>query len=134
MLSTEVRLPTGVFKSVVAGMGMVILCLSAPAAKAQTFMTEDELLATIPGSSISSKTNEGVKWAQNYSKANGKRKGAIKGVFDGSKYDAKWFVKDGQWCENWGDGEGCWSVEQVDAKSLRMYENGKPRPNLWKLK
>ena len=134
MFYTETCLTKGIFKSGAAVVVMAIFCLSAPASHAQTFMTEDELLDTIPGSSITSKTNEGVKWAQNYSKANGKRKGAIKGVFDGSKYDAKWFVKGGQWCENWGDGEGCWSVEQVDANSLRMYENGKPRPNLWVLK
>lgn len=124
----------GASKAFLATSSLILLCLTAPMAQAQTFMSEDELLATIPGSSVYSKTNEGVSWAQNYGKANGKRKGAIKGVFDGAKYDAKWFVKEGQWCENWGDGEGCWSVEQVDAKSLRMYEGGKPRPNLWKLK
>lgn len=115
--------------SIVVGFG-----LAASVASAQTFLSEDALLATIPGSSVSSKTDKGVPWVQNYSAAKGKRKGVIKGNFDGSKYDAKWFVKDGQWCENWGDGEGCWSVEQVDAKSLRMYVDGKPRPNLWKLK
>lgn len=125
------RLSKGVFNFTAVALGISLFCLSADAAQAQTFTTEDELLATIPGSSINSKTNKGVNWAQNYSKANGKRKGVIKGIFDCAKYDAKWFVKGGQWCENWGDGEGCWSVEQVDAKSLRMYENGKPRPNLW---
>ena len=134
MFSTEVRLSAGVFKSVVAGMGMAILCLSAPAAQAQTFMTDDELLATIPGSSISSKTDEGVKWAQNYSKANGKRKGAIKGVMSGDGFKSSWYVKGGQWCEDWGSGHECWNVERVDAKSLRMYRGNEPRPNLWKLK
>lgn len=108
--------------------------LTAPMATAQTFMSEEELLATIPGSSINGKTDDGVSWVQNYSKANGKRKGAIKGLFKGDKIVSKWFVKDGQWCENWGSGQACWSVEKVDAKSLRMYSDGKPRPNLWKLK
>lgn len=121
-------------KAIVMGGAFCLLCFAAPMANAQTFMTEEELLATIPGSSISAKTDEGVKWVQNYSKANGKRKGAIKGLFKGEKITSKWFVRDGQWCENWGSGEGCWSVERVDAKSLRMYSDGKPRPNLWKLK
>ena len=127
MFSNGLRLTKGVFNFTAVALSISLFCLSADAAQAQTFMTEDELLATIPGSSVNSKTNKGVNWAQNYSKANGKRKGVIKGIFDGAKYDAKWFVKGGQWCENWGDGEGCWSVEQVDAKSLPMYENGKPR-------
>jgi hypothetical protein len=121
-------------KAVLMGSAFGLLCGLAPMANAQTFMTEEELLATIPGSSISSKTDEGVKWAQNYSKANGKRKGAVKGVFDGTKYDAKWYVENGLWCEDWGDGHECFGVERVDAKSLRMYRGDKPRPNLWKLK
>ncbi len=116
------------------GAAMALLSLTAPMVHAQTFMTEEELLATIPGSSISSKTDEGVKWAQNYGKANGKGKGAIKGVFQGTKYDAKWYVENGLWCEDWGDGHECFGVEQVDAKSLRMYRGDEPRPNLWKLK
>lgn len=111
-----------------------VAAVFAPMAQAQTFMTEEELLATIPGSSISSKTDKGVKWAQNYSTANGKRKGAIKGVFEDTKYDAKWYVQNGLWCEDWGDGNECWNVERVDAKSLRMYRGDEPRPNLWKLK
>lgn len=136
MFFTKVGFVLGkrIFKPWIASAAVALLCLSAPMAQAQTLMTEEELLATIPGSSISSKTDKGVKWAQNYGKAKGKRKGAIKGVFDGTQYDAKWYVENGLWCEDWGDGQACWSVERVDAKSLRMYVDGKPRPNLWKLK
>lgn len=111
------------------------LFLFAAPAMAQTFMSEDELLATIPGSTIDSKTDEGVKWAQAYSKFDGKkRKGAVAGNFDGTAFKSKWYVENGQWCENWGDGQACWQVERVSAKKLRMYADGKPRPNLWVLR
>jgi hypothetical protein len=121
-------------KTLLASCAVAVVCLTAPMATAQTFMTEDELLATIPGSSIYSKTDEGVKWAQNYGKANGKRKGAIKGVMNGDRFNSTWYVKGGLWCEDWGSGHACYGVERVDAKSLRMYRGNDPRPNLWKLK
>ena len=109
--------------------------LAPGAVSAQQFMSEDELLATIPGSTIDGKTDKGVAWAQAYSKYNGsKKKGAISGVFEDSKYDSIWYVQDGQWCEDWGDGNACWQVERVSAKKLRMYADGKPRPNLWVLR
>jgi membrane carboxypeptidase/penicillin-binding protein PbpC len=99
---------------------------------AQEFMTQAELLATIPGHTIQAKTNEGVPWAQAYS--TGKKKGTIKGVMDGQSFDAKWFVKGNQWCENWGDGQACWNVERVDQTSLRMYDDqGNAKKNLWKI-
>ena len=104
-------------------------------ATAQEYMSEKDLLTTIPGSTINAKSNDGTPWVQAYSGyKGGKKKGIIKGIFGDTKFDAKWFVQDGQWCENWGDGQACWQVERVDAKSLRMYENGKPKKNLWKLK
>jgi hypothetical protein len=114
----------------------VMACIGIPTSvAAQEFMSEEELLATIPGSTIHAKTNKGVPWAQAYGAyKGGKKKGAINGILEGKKYKATWFVKDGQWCENWGDGEACWQVERVDAKSLRMYADGKARPNLWILK
>lgn len=102
---------------------------------AQTFMSEDELLATIPGSTIDGKNNKGKPWVQAYSKYDGKhKKGAIAGNSDGNSFKSKWSVKKGQWCENWGSGDECWQVERVSPKELRMYAGGKPRPNLWVLR
>ncbi len=113
----------------------VFLSISGLSAQAQSFMTEEELLATIPGSMINGKTDKGAPWAQSYSKYKGsKKKGVIKGVMNDVKFDSKWYVENGQWCEDWGDGHACWQVERVDAKSLRMYVDGKARPNLWVLK
>lgn len=118
-----------------AALGLASVPIMATASQGKTFMTQAELLAAIPGSTIDAKDNKGVAWAQSYSAfSGGKKDGVIKGNYGGKKYDAKWFVQDDQWCENWGDGQACWQVERVDEKSLRMYENGKPKKNLWKLR
>lgn len=112
-----------------------LLCLSAPAAVAQTFLSNAELLEIFPGATIYSKNDRGTPWAQIYSEPDGKIKGTVRSIFGKRRHYAKWFVRDGQWCENWGVGEACWHVERVDFQSLRMYTlKGKPRPNLWMLK
>ena len=98
---------------------------------AQEFMKKEELLVTIPGHTIRAKSNDGTAWFQVYSA--GKKKGLIEGEFGGEPIKSKWYVKGDKWCEDWGSGKACWDVERVDASSLRMYENGKPKKNVWKL-
>ncbi|MGB7270781.1 MAG: hypothetical protein WBC90_14815 [Albidovulum sp.] len=121
--------------SVLAVAGAFAISGFATIATAAEFMTEKELLQTIPGSVIRSTSRDGTKWVQSYSGyKGGAKKGIIKGNFGGTKYDAKWFLKKGQWCENWGDGQACWQVERVDEKSLQMYRDGKAERHLWKLK
>ncbi|MCC0065124.1 MAG: hypothetical protein H6895_13735 [Defluviimonas sp.] len=111
------------------------LFLFATPVAAQTFMSEDELLATIPGSTIDGKTDQGEKWVQAYSAFDGKKKkGVIAGKSGGADFKSKWYVENGQWCENWGDGHACFQVERVSKKELRMYRDGKARPNLWVLR
>ncbi len=107
---------------------------AANAAVSQEFMTQKELLATIPGNSITSISIQDGKtrWTQNYGK--GRKKGKIAGLFGKDQYKAEWSVKGNRWCEDWGSGSACWQVERVDAQSLRMYKDGKPQKNLWKLK
>lgn len=101
-------------------------------AYAQDFMSQAELISTIPGETIQSRSNDGTPWAQAYSK--GTKRGKIKGVYGGERYDAQWYVEGDKWCENWGDGQACWSVERVDERSLRMYDSdGSPRKHLWVL-
>ncbi len=113
----------------------VLICLIVPTlAVAQEFMKQDQLLATFPGATISARTVRGVPWSQTYSAdTKGSKKGTITGVFNGKPMKSKWYVEGDTWCENWGDGHSCWQVERVDAKSLRLYEGGKPKKNLWKL-
>lgn len=99
---------------------------------AKEFMSQDELLATIPGSIIDSKDKKGVQWVQSYSAyKGGKKEGIIKGYYGKEPIESKWYVEGNQWCEDWGSGSACWDVERVNDKSLRMYENGKPKKNLW---
>lgn len=112
-----------------------IAAIAPGAASAQEFMSEEELLATIPGSTIDGKTDKGVAWVQAYSAYDGKKKkGRIAGEFEGQAIESTWYVENGQWCEDWGSGNACWQVEMVGKKKLRMYLDGKPRPNLWKLR
>ncbi len=112
-----------------------LLCLTAPSGGAQTFLSNSELLEIIPGSTIYSKADRGTPWAQVYSEADGKMKGTVRSIFGKRRYYAKWFVREGYWCENWGSGEACWRMEKVGFRSLRLYtRDGKPRPHLWMLK
>ena len=119
-----------------------IVCTSltlgtAQIAQAQEFMTQAELLETIPGSQISGISYQDNKtpWVQAYSKANSRKKGLISGIWNKKeKYQSAWYVKGDQWCEKWSDGEGCWSIERVSAKKLRVYKDGKPMKNTWNLR
>lgn len=103
---------------------------------AQQFMSEAELLATLPGSQVSAISNADgkTKWSQAYSAYNGKKRGNISGVWNGKdRYKAKWFVRNGQWCEHWETGKACWHIERVSKKRLRIYEDGKPLKNTWNI-
>jgi hypothetical protein len=124
-----------VSNNVLASCAAAVLCLSAPSAGAQTFLSNSELLEIIPGSTIYSKAERGTPWAQVYSEADGKMKGTVRSIFGKRRYYAKWFVREGYWCENWGSGEACWRVEKVGFNALRLYtRDGKPRRHLWNLK
>ncbi len=137
---TKTVWPIGIFGQVfplgIAGVAAAFFCITAPLAGAQTFLTDAELLDAIPGMTVYSKSDRGTPWAQNYSASDvdDAKKGAIRGIFGKRKYYAKWFVRDGNWCENWGKGQACWKVEKVNSTSLRMYSGATPRPNLWYLK
>ena len=106
-------------------------------AHAQDFMTQSELLATLPGSQISGVSNRDGKtpWVQAYSKANGSKKGLANGIWNKKdKYQITWYVEGDQWCEKWDDGQGCWQIERVSAKKLRAHKDGKPLKNTWNLR
>jgi len=101
-----------------------------------TYMTEEELLSTFPGSTVSSISNRDGKtpWTQDYGEPRkGKMKGKIKGVFGGSSYSSTWEIKNGQWCEDWGSGKSCSNMVRVDETHIRVYKSGKPQKNLWEL-
>ncbi len=126
-----------VAKGLRLGCAIAAFGFAAPMASAQTFLTEAELLLLIPGASVYSKSDRGTPWAQNYSEPelDATLKGSIRGIYGKRRYYAKWYVKDDKWCENWGNGQACWNVEQVGEKALRLYnDNGRARPNLWYLK
>lgn len=120
-----------------AALSVSVLVGGASDAQAQDFMTEAELLATIPGSQLSGVSNRDNKstWVQAYSQASSKNTGLLNGLWNKKdKYQAKWSVQNGQWCEEWDGGSGCWHLEQIDAKTLRVYADGEPLKNPWKIR
>lgn len=108
--------------------------LTTNSVHAQEFMTQKELLATLPGNTAYGIANGDGKtrWVQNYGK--GRKKGKIAGLYGEEQYKAKWSVDGNLWCEDWGTGSGCWKFERVGTNQLRVYENGKPLKNLWTVK
>lgn len=117
-------------------LAIAAILMSTQFAAAQSFMTNEELLATIPGHTFYGISNSDGKtqWAQTYSAYKGRKKGKVAGNFGGEKYEGKWQVKNDQWCEDWSTGKGCWSIERVDAKNIRVYKDGEPLKNFWTLK
>ena len=104
---------------------------------AQTFMTEEEILNTMPGSTIFSLAfSDGKTKAKQViekPKKEAKKKGKIVGDLGGEPYQSKWYVKKGQWCEEWPGGSACWQLERVNDTQIRVYDNGKPHDQLWKV-
>lgn len=125
-------LPASIARRLPAAFAAALITALCQPAVAVTFMTQKELLATIPGHSTSGKTAKGNKWTQVYSA--GGKKGTIAGMAPDGAYKAKWYVKGNEWCEDWGSGHGCWHMERVGAHSLRIYINGKPHTKLWSIR
>lgn len=111
------------------------LSLAVPTlAAAKTYMSQEELLATLPGATVESVTTEGTKWSQTYSAYNGsKKKGTIDVVFGGEAMTSKWYLNGNQWCENWGSGKQCWEMERLNDKQLMPHGDGK-KHNPWVLR
>ncbi len=115
---------------------VLILIISNPA-YSQTFMTEEEMMATMLNVTISgiSIQDDETRWsfiAHPHKK--GKPKGRIDGIFGGEPYKSKWYIKKGMWCENWGEGEACWKLEMVDDATILPYRDGKGAlRNPWKI-
>ena len=100
-------------------------------ANAQTFMTQTELLATIPGHTIHGVSRKGKAFVQVYSK--GGKRGTVAGKMGNSKYTEAWFVTGNFWCESWASGHVCWQVVRKDRTTLQMYRAGRPIAHLWKV-
>lgn len=121
-----------------AAIGVVLGVLVAAlpvSGSAQEFMSEEEMLATLPGVQASGISTEGKNWAQVYSKRSGKKKnGKFNGVYDGAKYTGKWVIKDDQWCEETSDGwSGCFNFVHSGSNEIIAYRNGK-KQNPWTIK
>ena len=118
-------------------LALALLIIAHPLTKAQTFMSEQEMLDTFSGATLSGITNigySGSRWTQIYEEFKEEQtEGNITGNQAGNSYTSKWFIKDGKWCENWGSGNGCYDLVLVDEKTIKAYENGTPLKNLWEI-
>ncbi len=104
---------------------------------AAEYMTVEEMLATIPGKTLTGISNEDGKtrWIQDYAEPKkGKKKGKIVGYWGESKdkYKSRWYIKKGKWCENWGSGRGCWDLVKEGNKII-AHKKGKPQENHWEI-
>lgn len=114
----------------------VLTIAAAGTALAQTFMTEEELMSTFSGATVSGISNGDGKteWTQVYQQPKkGKTKGNGTGIFGGDKYNFSWRIKKGKWCERWSTGGQCWDMERLDDKTIRIYKNGEPEKHTWHL-
>ena len=112
---------------------LLSLIVSIPA-YSQTFMTEEQMIATMVGATLSGIAikDDRTPWTQTYHPhKKGKPKGKIDGAYGGDPYKSKWWVKKGKWCEDWGSGRGCWNLELVDDSTIQAYKDGKPLKNVW---
>ena len=106
-------------------------------AAAQTFMTEEEMLNTLPGAKLGgiSSSDGKTPWEQTYgAPENGKSGGKGKGLWDSNAaYSFTWKVKNGQWCEYWKNGKACWEAVLIDDTTIQMYKKGKKMSQVWKI-
>ncbi|PUB09966.1 hypothetical protein [Yoonia sediminilitoris] len=100
----------------------------------RSFMTQEGLLATIPGATlygVSSQDNE-TEWQQTYSA--GGTNGTIEVIWDGEPSTSKWFVDGDQWCEDWGTDSACFRLVKVSDNELVAFRSGKQIRNSWFIK
>lgn len=126
-MSDQVR--SYVFAAVVAVIGVGALPV-----KAEETMSAAELLATIPGATLTGISNEDLetRWVQVY--GTGTQNGSSEGTFGADdKYVSQWSVRRDLWCEDWGHRAGCWKIERVDEDTLQPYYGTEKLPNVWKI-
>ena len=123
---------SNIFK--VSALATALMLCGSIYANAQEYMTEKELLSTLPGATIYgiSEKDGKTRWVQTYGK--GRKKGNISGVFGKDKYKAKWSISGNVWCEDWGCGNGCWQIVRIDAKTLQPHKGTYKSSHVLKIK
>lgn len=123
---------------ILAGATLVLSFGAVGDASAAEFLTEKELLSTIPGATLTGISNDDLEttWVQTYEY--GDRKGTSSGFFGGRPYISDWRVGRGLWCETWvsnsgGGDTGCWRIEMIDQNTLQPWHGTRKLPNVWKI-
>jgi hypothetical protein len=106
--------------------------LSLPA-RGGEMMDAADLLATIPGATLTGISNEDMttRWVQTYGP--GAQAGEATGDFGGRSYTSHWSVRRDLWCEEWSGRAGCWRLERVDAQTIQPYRGAEKLPNVWQI-
>ena len=96
-------------------------------------MSAEDLLAVIPGATLTGISNEDfqTRWTQTYD--SGGPSGSSTGTFGERAYTSQWSVRRNLWCEDWGSGSGCWRLERVDAVTIQPYHGDRKLPNAWRI-
>lgn len=105
--------------------------MTGTADASRNFLSEAELLATLPGNTVNGMSRDETPWSQTYSRDDGTGSGTVTGTFGEDDIAATWSVDGSQWCEDWDGGNACFTFERVGDKTLRAYQDGEPRANLW---
>ena len=119
-----------------AKLAFLLAIVTSPFAVAQDFMSEEEMLDTFSGITISAVflANNNKRWTQVYDEIKeGETEGVIKGVAGGIPYRSNWFIRKGKWCENWGTGNACYDLVREDEKTIRAYEKSQPLKIAWEI-
>ena len=121
------------FAAIQFGAAAACFVVLATGLQAQEFMSKTEILATIPGATVRSISNQDGKtpWVQAYSA--GRKKGKLAGNFGGNTYEGEWYVDGDMWCETTGDWTGCFQFVKLSETELQPYKDGQPRKHTWKL-
>ncbi|MBE1282703.1 MAG: hypothetical protein GJ676_05270 [Rhodobacteraceae bacterium] len=122
------------FKSTNSICLFVFCCATvANSSAAQEFLSAEELLATIPGATLTGISNEDQKtrWVQHYQ--SGDRSGTAAGEFNGRSYTSQWSVRRGLWCEEWSNRSGCWRMERISETELQPWQGARKLPNTWSI-
>ena len=113
---------------------VVAVSFGAPPLQAGETMNAAELLATIPGATLTGISNEDLetRWVQVYE--TGTQSGSSAGTFGADdQYVSQWSVRRDLWCEDWGHRAGCWKIERIDEDTLQPYRGTEKLPNVWKI-
>jgi len=94
-----------------------------PVPASLAFLSKQEILATLPGTTVSGIASEDNKTPYVATFSAGGTSGTTSGTFGGEPFSATWSVEGNKWCEQWNGGGSCSFVKRESATQLRLYKS-----------